>query len=186
MAAASVQPAAAASQSRGSKPAVAAMDAHSRGAEAKPAPDECAPLHPHEQKVIAALLVVVGRAMKDGGDAVLFRKQVLISNMPPTSLFLLLLPDKGQLPSLKQLEGPVKGSPPLRKWLSLVAELCAAAKCQPLELFTRSAACTAHPLAATMRRFSNREFAARQQRLQAIMTCLGPAMAGGKISTTFF
>ena len=89
-----------------------------------------------------------------------------MSNDPRTSLFLQALPEDGELPSLKQLEI----SSATRDWLLSTFELCRSAECQPLELFTRRTLCSTH-LRAT-HSVGSKEFAARQQRLQAIRASL--------------
>ena len=92
-----------------------------------------------------------------------------MSNDPRTSLFLQALPEDGELPSLKQLEI----SSATRDWLLSTFELCRSAECQPLELFTRRTLCSTH-LRAT-HSVGSKEFAARQQRLQAIRASLAMA-----------
>ena len=112
--------------------------------------------------------MVLRRALKEGQDALIATKAVLTSNDPRTSLFLQLLPENGELPSLKQLEGSAKHT--LRDWLRSVSEQCTAAECQPLEMFTRSTLCSTHLRA--MRTVGKEEVAARQQRLQAVKASL--------------
>ena len=124
--------------------------------------DECSPIPSRERNIAAALLVVLSKAAKDGRDAMAHVKEVLTSNMPRINLFLQLLPDEGELPSLKQLAVPVT----LRRWLLSAYEICRTAECQPLEMFTRSILCTTH--LAAMHTCNSGGFALRQQRLQAI------------------
>ena len=97
---------------------------------------------PAQQAVTAALMVVMKRAMKDGKEAALTAKQILISNNPATSALLKMLPDDGLLPTMQQVEQ--KASKQLRESLAKLAKLCESAGCKPLEVFTRSAQCTAH------------------------------------------
>ncbi|CAL5227136.1 g10047 [Coccomyxa viridis] len=148
-----------------SESASAAAASQSSPAET-PAADECVPLRPKELHVAAALLVVLHRAQKEGCGAVTSIKELLVSNDPRTSLFLQALPEDGELPSLKQLEI----SSATRDWLLSTFELCRSAECQPLELFTRRTLCSTH-LRAT-HSVGSKEFAARQQRLQAIWASL--------------
>ena len=153
-----------------SESASAAAASQSSPAET-PAADECAPLHPKELHVAAALLVVLHRAQKEGRGALAALKELLKSNDPRTSLFLQMLPEDGELPSLKQLES----SSATRDWLHSTFELCRSAECQPLELFTRRTLCSTHLRAAHS--VGSTEFAARQQRLQAMETSLALSSA---------
>ena len=152
---------------------VAAAVSQSREAEAMPASDKCCLLYPSELEVAAALLVVLQRALKEGQDALTATKAALASNDPGTSLFLQLLPEYGEPPSLKQLKG--SASDALKSWLRSVSGQCAAAECQPLELFTRSALCRTHHRA--MHSISEEDTAVREQQLQAIEASLGPSNA---------
>ncbi len=101
---------------------------------------------PAQQAVVTALMVVMKRAAKDGREAASAAKLTLVSNNVATWPLLSMLPEEGALPSMKQLED--KGSDKLLRSLAKLAELCAAAQCQPLEVFTRSMQCTAHRAAA--------------------------------------
>ncbi len=153
-----------------SEPASAAAVSQSRPAET-PAAEERVPLRPDEMRVAAALLVVLQRAQKEGRGAMAAMKELLMSNDPRTSLFLQVLPEDGMLPSVKQLEA----SSALQEWLLSTFELCISAECQPLELYTRRTLCGTH-LRAT-HSVGSTEFAARQQRLQAIETSLAVSSA---------
>ena len=120
---------------------------------------------PAQQAVAAALMVVMKRATKDCRAH--HAKLTLEYNNPATSPFLKMLPSTGDLPTMKQLEQ--KASDQLLKSLTKLAEQCAAAQCQPLEVFTRSMQCTAR-LAARERGFDHRgafdwELWKRQQRM---------------------
>ena len=68
------------------------------------AAEEWRPFRPDGQKVAAALLVVLKKALRKGSDDLLGTKYSLISNDPHTSHFLGLFPHTDKLPSLKQLE----------------------------------------------------------------------------------
>ncbi|CAL5229472.1 g12800 [Coccomyxa viridis] len=105
------------------------MDSQSEGVEAVPAFEEFIPLHTNEQKVVAALLVVMRRAMKAGIAAVTATRQVLVSNHPATRDFLDMLPDEGKLPSREWLEGLASFFLGGSGWLGLIEELCATAQC---------------------------------------------------------
>ena len=160
-----------------SEPTSADLTSQSRPAEVPPTDQPRYPLNPAERKVAAALLVMLMRASKKGTDSLNAMKYTLVSNSPPISLFMELLPDEGRLPSLKQLEASV--SPELRDWLGFISALCAAAESQPLELFARSAECSTH--LAAIHNFECTKSAVRQKRLQAIKTFLAnsnPAQSG--------
>ena len=145
---------------------------------AAPAPDECCPLSPDEVKVAAALLVVLRKALKIGRDKHVFTKKILESNCPITCHFLQRMPDEGELPSLKQLEG--SASRALKDSLGKLSRQCVCADCQPLEVFTRSAACNTHLRALAS--VAGGDFAARQQRLLSIEASLG--LSGSAMSQT--
>ncbi len=151
-----------------SEPASAAGAPQSREVEPMPASDECQPLRSHEQKVAAALLVVLKKALRDGPAAMMSTQDVLLANNPQLAHLLRLVPDDGKLPSLKQLER--SASPAQRGWLDFISEQCVAAECQPLELFTRSAQCHTHLRA--WQAAARGESAARQERLQALRASL--------------
>ena len=153
-----------------SEAARAAAASQGRAAGAVPEAEEWRPFRPHEQKVATALLAVLKEALKECRASFISAKEALICNQPPTSSLLRLMPDEGKLPSLRQLEG--SASVAARDWLGFVSEQCAAAECQPLELFTRSVQCTMH-LSALRSNQAGTAFAARLQRLQAIERSLG-------------
>ena len=150
-----------------SRPASAAVASHSGSAEATPVREQSYPLHAHELRVAAALLVVLSRALKNGRAALAYTKKVLAINNPFTTLFSEQLPHGGELPSLKWVAESAPVS--LRHSLGLLAHQCKAAGCQPLEVFTRSAQCHTHH--ASLVDFESKQFAAKLQRLQAIKTC---------------
>ena len=119
-------------------------------------------------------MVVLRRSEKGGEESMEAVGEALCSNIP-TTFFVLKVVEavsektgKGELPSLQQLEAAM--SKLAQSCLHLVASLCADAKCQPLELFTRSTQCSTHLRA--QRSFRSGEAAARQQRLQAIAASL--------------
>ena len=101
---------------------------------------------PAQQAVVTALMVVMKRAAKDGREAASAAKLTLVSNNVATWALLSMLPEEGALPTVKQLED--RATDKLLESLTKLGEQCAAAQCQPLEVFTRSMQCTAHRTAA--------------------------------------
>ena len=121
---------------------------------------------PDQQAVAAALMVVLKRVMKDGGSGAAFAAKVtLISNNQATEPFLAMLPDEEPLPTLKHVEQ--QASAQLLESLSALADQCKAAKCQPLEVFTRSMLCLTHWMATESIAAKGRVYE-RQQRFQAM------------------
>ena len=151
------------------EPSSAAADARGGEAEAAPEPGMRRPLRPHELKVAAALCMVLRAALKEGRATLERTMEILACNHPPATTLLQLVPNDGRFFSLKQLEGSLGAA--ARDWLGFVSEQCAAAECQPLDLFTRSAQCTTH-LRALQSKQSGAHFAARLKQLQAIQTSL--------------
>ena len=98
-----------------------------------------------QQAVAAALMVVLKRAIKNGREAAIAAKQILISNNPATRPFLMMLPDDGKFPTMKYVEQRAPAR--LQDSLSLLADQCDLAGFQPLEVFTRSVQCTTHKAA---------------------------------------
>ena len=96
---------------------------------------------PAQRAVAAALMVVVERAMKDGKDAACEAMLTLGTNSPATRFLLVMLPEEGALPTMKDLER--EASELCHGSLTFLAKVCAEARCQPLEVFTRSVDCTA-------------------------------------------
>ncbi|CAL5218565.1 g256 [Coccomyxa viridis] len=96
---------------------------------------------PAQQAVAAALMVVIKRAMENGKEAAMAAKMTLADKNPTTSLFLAMLLENGPLPTLKQIEQ--RASDELLESLTKLASQCAAAQCQPLEVFPRSMQCRA-------------------------------------------
>ena len=96
---------------------------------------------PAQQAVATALMVVVKRALIDGKQTMYSAKQTLEMNNPATHRFLRMLPDYEPLPTMKQIEQ--RASDQLLQSLTKLAEQCAAAQCQPLEVFARSMQCGA-------------------------------------------
>ena len=95
---------------------------------------------PDQQKVAAALMVVLKRAMQKGKEPAQSAKRTLISNNPLTCPFLGMLPDEEPLPTMRRIQQRAPSNVP--KSLSLLAEQCAAAGFQPLVVFQRSMQCT--------------------------------------------
>ena len=96
---------------------------------------------PAQQAVATALMVVIKRALSNSKQSVCSAKCILEMNNPATSDFLRMLPDNGLLPAMKQVEE--RASAQLLESLTKLAKQCAAAQCQPLEVFTRSMQCDA-------------------------------------------
>ena len=86
-------------------------------------------------------MVVIKRAMENGKEAAMAAKMTLADKNPTTSLFLAMLLENGPLPTLKQIEQ--RASDELLESLTKLASQCAAAQCQPLEVFPRSMQCRA-------------------------------------------
>lgn len=161
----------------------AAAASQSREADAAPAAEVWRALRPYEQKVVAALLVVLRTALNEGGTQQLkATKSILMANNPLTSPLLEQLPDDGSLPSLKQLgrlaadaptywmgRYPNQGQLP-SDWMDVLAQQCAAAGFEPLHVFRRSTQCLA-PVKA-LSKIESEELAARLQRLHAIEASL--------------
>ena len=98
---------------------------------------------PAQQGVIDGLVKALVKAATDSGsDVVHDARRVLVSNNPLTRCYLDLLQDDANLLSLEALERTE--SPKPSEALTLLAEQCAAAGCQPLEVFTRSLQCRTH------------------------------------------
>ena len=144
------------------------MASQSRHAEQPPADGAHESLRPHQRKVATALLVVLQKGFKSSTDSLIAMKQIIMSNSPAASLFMELVTEDGKLPSLRQLDH--SASLELRDWLNCTSELCEAARCQPLELFRRSAACSTHFTA--IQDVDSGQAALRHKRLQAMKTSL--------------
>ena len=102
---------------------------------------------PAQQAVAEALLPVIKRPMRAGRQAMCAARLILVTNNIDTCPLLEMLPDQGPLPTVQQLEQ--RASDQLLKSLTELASQCAAAQCQPLEVFTRSLQCTMHRAAAS-------------------------------------
>lgn len=100
---------------------------------------------PEQRKVAAALMVVLKRAMRDGAEAMLSVKKTLVSNNYALTELLITLPFEGPLPSLRAVEEGAPSS--VLESLSLLAEQCAAAGRQPLEVIQWSAQCATNKAA---------------------------------------
>ena len=139
---------------------------------------------PGQQAVAEALMEVIQRAMMGHGrETALAAKQLLVSNNPAAQSFLAMLPDDGPLPSLQHVEE--QASKHLFKSLAKLAKQLEAARCQPLEVFTRSVQCTTHKTAMLSLAAKGRMYE-KQQRMQQLdqtmarhkrrLTSEGPAM----------
>lgn len=95
---------------------------------------------PAQQAVAAALMVVLKRANQESAA---IRPMALAANNEDTKPMLLGLMQAGlPFPALREVEQIA--SDKVLCSLARLAALCAEAKCQPLEVFTRSVQCTAH------------------------------------------
>ena len=114
---------------------------------------------------MAALIAVLEKAVRDGVQETVAVKKNLISNNPATCPLLMMLPDKGTMPSMRHVERTA----PCRVLdsLSLLAQQCAAAGCQPLEVFERSLECTSHR-AALESKANGGIMAQRQQQIEEL------------------
>ncbi|CAL5218564.1 g255 [Coccomyxa viridis] len=97
---------------------------------------------PAQQAVATALLVVTDRALKNGKEAMFAARLIMVANSLDTLPLLEMLPQQRPLPTVKQLQQ--RASDVLLDSLTKLTSQCAAAQCQPLEVFTRSMQCTAH------------------------------------------
>ena len=97
------------------------------------------PLTAQQHAVVAALMVVMKRAMLEGDEAPDIRAHLICNNKH--TMIVLQYTSKRKLPSMKAVEHMLErggqGS------LDLLAKQCAAAGFQPLQVFTRSAQCGA-------------------------------------------
>ena len=103
-----------------------------------------------QQGVVAALMVVLKRAAKQGSGALATARKHLISNNSLTRALMVLLPEDGDLPSLRSVEQAASHN--LHIQLGQLAAQCHLAKCTPLEVFSRSMQCFTHR--ATLESFS--------------------------------
>ena len=100
------------------------------------------PLTAQQHSVVAALMVVIKRAMLEGQEAVLTALTRLLCNNLYTVVVLEHLKDDLQeLPSIRSIEQALGGEG--QDLVDLLARQCAAAGFQPLQVFTRSVQCGA-------------------------------------------
>ena len=99
------------------------------------------PFTAQQHAVVAALMVVMKRAMREGHEAVLTAMTRLLCNNLYTVVVLELMGEDQELPSMKAIEQALLGEG--QDLVDLLARQCAAADFQPLEVFTRSAQCGA-------------------------------------------
>ena len=102
-------------------------------------------LQPEELAVASALVEVLNSAGREGRPNRMLTKKIMCSNNPIARGFIDLLPDQGQI-SLHSLSVGAG----TQKALSVLSKQCEEAACEPVEVFTRSAACTRH-LSALLR-----------------------------------
>ena len=96
------------------------------------------PLTPQQHAVVAALMVVMKRAMLEGQEASSAARERLLCNNPQT---LVVLENIGgrRLPSIRHVERMLQMEG--QEQVELLAMQCAAADLQPLHVFTRSVQC---------------------------------------------
>ena len=95
-----------------------------------------------EQQVVAtALMVVMGRAMQKGNETAMATRSNLTTNNAATQPLLRMLPEYLPLYTMEYIQH--QASDQLMESLTKLAAQCAEAGCQPLEVFTRSAECSA-------------------------------------------
>lgn len=94
-----------------------------------------------QHAVVAALMVVMKRAMLQGHEADLTAMMRLLCNNIYTVAILEHIKDHQELPSIKSVEQALQGED--RDLLDLLATQCDTAGFQPLEVFTRSVQCGA-------------------------------------------
>ena len=100
------------------------------------------PLTAQQHSVVAALMVVIKRAMLEGQEAVLTALTRLLCNNLYTVVVLEHLKDDLQeLPSIRSIEQALGGEG--QDLVDLLARQCAAAGFQPLQVFSRSVQCGA-------------------------------------------
>ena len=95
-----------------------------------------------QDMVAEALMRVMEDAERDSKHSVFGVKWTLEANNPATVPFLTLLPDCGPFPEMAQIKQGA--SDQLLRNLTKLANQCAAAQCQPMEVFARSTKCSAH------------------------------------------
>ncbi len=95
-----------------------------------------------QQGVVAALLVVLKRAAKQGSGALATARKHLTSNNSLTRALIDLLPEDGALPSLRSVERAASHT--LNMKLGQLAAQCQSAKCTSLEVSSRSVQCFMH------------------------------------------
>ena len=99
------------------------------------------PLTAQQHAVVAALMVVMKRAMLKGHEAVSAAKTRLLNNNWHTLVILQFFDDGEELPSIKAIEQKLKR--PDQTMVDILAMQCTAAGFQPLQVFTRSTQCGA-------------------------------------------
>ena len=97
------------------------------------------PLTPQQHAVLAALLVVIKRALLEGHEAFEIAKMRLLNNNWLTLVILQFICDGKELPSIKDIEQMLRRAD--QRMLDTLAMQCATAGFQPLQVFTRSAQC---------------------------------------------
>ena len=116
------------------------------------------PLTAQQHAVVAALMVVMKRAMLEGHEAVSAAKMRLLNNDWHTLVILQFIDDGEELPSIKDIEQRLRRSD--QTMVDMLALQCTAAGFQPLQVFTRSVQCGAK---AACRAAHNRVPAGHQQ-----------------------
>ena len=95
------------------------------------------PLTQQQHAVLAALMVVMKRAMLEG-DSGLARERLFCNNWYIV-VVLQFLSSEGELPSMKDIERMLTIAD--REMLNIIARQCSAAGFQPLQVFTKSVQC---------------------------------------------
>ena len=88
-----------------------------------------------------------------------------------------MLPDEGQLPQCSRCSKRLQLS--FWRGLTKLARLCEAARCQPLEVFTRSVHCTTHSAALESMKAKGRVY--EQQRMQTVEGHHGAAQCAAAV-----
>ena len=99
------------------------------------------PLTPQQHAVVAALMVVMKRAMLEGREAFSTARERLWRNNPLTLVVLRFINSERELINMKDLEHVMRRDD--QDLLDELAMQCTAAGFQPLQVFTRSAQCGA-------------------------------------------
>ena len=114
-------------------------------------------------------MVVLKHAMRDGREAASVAKMTLLTNNFATRPMLGMLPDYGPLPAMQHIEQAASAE--VLESLTKLADQCAAAQCQPLEVFARSVRCVTHRTAVESIAARGRVYE-RQQRFRVLAVAM--------------